>query len=78
MFGRPELLALLRRAGSADISPFRSCVKSLLDAGDINPELAAKLWTTFRHSHRRRALAAYRKQHPKRMIITSASFADEV
>lgn len=78
LLGRPELLALLRRAGSAEAAPFRRCVGELLNARAISPELAAKLRATFRHRYRHLALAAYRKKYPKRVIITAGSFADEV
>lgn len=72
-----DLYTLLRCADGADAAPLRSVLKGLRAEGSITPAFAAKLMALFCHRCRRRAVALYRKQHPKRTILTLRSFVDE-
>lgn len=72
-----DLYPLFHHADGADAAPFRAIVKELQAKGSVTPVFAAKLMAMFCHRCRRRAVALYRKKHPKRTILTLRSFMDE-
>ncbi len=73
----PDLMPLLRRVDEADIAPFCAALKALHDSGSITRDFAARIMITFRHRRRLRALAAYRKNYPKRTILSLGNGAEE-